>query len=83
MPLVKTLHRAPGKVRERLSIRGKDGSVTGCRAALKSIQSYPKAVGEAVAGVIRQLAVKKAPSDLIDDDLADLLVKHIADKGGH
>ena len=52
-PLVKTLHRVPGKARERLSIRGKDGSVTGCRAALKSSQAYPKAFGEAVAGIIR------------------------------
>ena len=35
-PLVKTLHSPPrGNTRERMSIRGKDGSVAGCRAALK------------------------------------------------
>lgn len=80
-PMVKTLRRAPGEAKERLSIRGEDGAVTGCRAALKSSQAYPKAFGEAVAAIIRQIAAKKDPSDLLDDDLEDLLVQHIADKG--
>ena len=80
-PLVKTLHRVPGKARERLSIMGKDGSVTGVRAALKSSQAYPKAFGEAVAGVIRQIAVQKDPADLLDEDLEDMLVQIIADEG--
>ena len=55
--------------------------MTGCRAALKSSQAYPKAFGEAVAGVIRQIAVQKDPADLLDEDLEDMLVQIIADEG--
>ena len=64
---VQRLWRRKGGAQERLTT-SENGSVTGCRKALKASQAYPTAFGEAVASIFVSLAKERSLDDLLEED---------------